>query len=162
MTAATRAAIVAAMRRLLFVLLALLPMAAAAQFLASFPTDSLDIESGGKRYHFTIELALTPEQQAQGLMFRRTLAADAGMLFPHESEQELLMWMKNTLIPLDMVFIRADGTISRIAERAVPQSLTTIASDGPAAAVLEINGGTAARLGLKPGDKVIYKAFKGL
>ncbi len=142
-------------------LLVLLPLAAGAQSLVSFASDSLDIESGGKRHHFTIELALTPEQQAQGLMFRRSLAPDAGMLFPHDSEQELLMWMKNTLIPLDMVFIRADGTISRIAERAVPLSLATISSDGPAAAVLEVNGGTAARLGLKPGDKVIYKAFKG-
>jgi uncharacterized membrane protein (UPF0127 family) len=71
------------------------------------------------------------------------------------------MWMKNTLIPLDMIFIRADGTILRVAERTVPQDLTTVASQGPARAVLEVNGGTASRLGIKPGDRVLYAAFKG-
>jgi uncharacterized membrane protein (UPF0127 family) len=119
----------------------------------------LDIETAGGRRHFTVELAATEDQQVQGLMFRRTLAADAGMLFLYSDDHEIQMWMKNTLIPLDMIFIQADGTVSHIAERAVPRSLEIIPSEGPARAVLEVNGGTAARLGIKPGDHVLYPAF---
>ena len=122
----------------------------------SFDRGQLDIVSGSGRHHFTIELALTPDQQTQGLMFRRELAPDAGMLFLYPSEQSIAMWMKNTLIPLDMIFIKADGTVLHVAERAVPRSLATIPSGGDAKAVLEVNGGIAAKLGIKPGDKVIY------
>jgi uncharacterized membrane protein (UPF0127 family) len=127
-----------------------------AQGSAAFEHGALDIQSADSKHHFAVELATKLDQQEQGLMFRRTLAPDAGMLFLYDSDHEIQMWMKNTLIPLDMIFIRADGTISHIAERAVPQSLAIIGSDGPARAVLEVNGGTAARLGLKPGDRVIY------
>jgi uncharacterized membrane protein (UPF0127 family) len=128
--------------------------------LATFERSELTIVSGGKRHLFQIELAISAEQMAQGLMFRRQIAPDAGMLFLHREERELSMWMKNTFIPLDMVFIAADGRITRIAQRTVPQSLATISSDGPAMAVLELNAGTAERLGIKPGDRVEHPGLR--
>jgi uncharacterized protein len=131
-----------------------------AQAPAVFGHGELDIETAGGRHHFQVELATTQDQQVQGLMFRRTLAPDAGMLFLYDDDHDIQMWMKNTLIPLDMIFIRADGTILNVAERTVPQSLETIASKGPARAVLEVNGGTAARLGIRAGDRILYPAFK--
>ena len=127
-----------------------------AQGTQSFEKAPLTIRSQGRELRFTVELALTPGQMSQGLMYRRALAPDAGMLFLHPQEQELAMWMANTLIPLDMLFIRADGKIHRIQERAVPLSETTISSGGRVKAVLELAGGSAARLGLKPGDMVVF------
>jgi len=128
--------------------------------LQTFERDSLVIETAsGARYPFTVELALDRAQQAQGLMFRRDLAPDAGMLFLYARVREIAMWMKNTLIPLDMLFIAEDGRVVRIAERTVPGSLETIPSGQPVAAVLELNGGTAARLGLAPGDRVLHRSF---
>jgi len=123
---------------------------------AVFDHGELDIQTARAKVHFKVELATRTDQQVQGLMFRRTLAPDAGMLFLYDTDHAIEMWMKNTLIPLDMIFIRADGTIINIAERTVPQSLATIGSAGPARAVLEVNGGTAQRLGIKPGDRVLY------
>lgn len=108
----------------------------------------------GKQHVFKVESAQTPEMRALGLMFRRDLAADAGMLFDFGQAQPVSMWMKNTLIPLDMLFIDADGRIVNIAERTVPGSLAGISSQGPVRFVLELNGGTAARLGLRAGDRV--------
>jgi uncharacterized membrane protein (UPF0127 family) len=140
-----------------FALLVIAPVQAQAP--VAFGRGELDIETARGRHHFVIELATTADQQIQGLMFRRALAPDAGMLFLYEDDHEIQMWMKNTLIPLDMIFIRADGTILSIAERTVPGSLATIPSQGPARAVLEVNGGTAARLGIRPGDRVLYPAF---
>ncbi len=129
--------------------------------LANFERGELEIETGdGTRHVFQIELATTPEQKSQGLMFRRSLAPDGGMLFIYPSVRTITMWMRNTLIPLDMVFIAADGRIVKVAQRTVPMSLATISSGGPAKAVLEVNGGTAARLGLKPGDRVLHPAFQ--
>ncbi len=125
------------------------------------PTEPLSIvTSDGKSHSFRVEIAKSPQEQARGLMFRESLAADAGMLFLHVKEEPQSMWMKNTLIPLDMLFIRADGRISRITERAVPGSLTTISSRGRVLAVLELRGGTVARLGIKTGDRVEHRAFK--
>src|SRR5690606_22038441 len=98
----------------------------------------------------------TPEEQAQGLMFRETLAPDAGMLFVHDRERRLAMWMKNTVLPLDMLFLGYDGTILSIVENTVPFSETVIAPSHPSKAVLELNAGTAARLALAPGDKVLH------
>ena len=98
-------------------------------------------------------------QMAQGLMYRRTLAPDAGMLFDYGAPQPVAFWMKNTLIPLDMIFIGADGAVVDVHERAVPLSLDPIESKVPARAVLEVNGGTVARLGLKVGDVVHYAFF---
>ncbi len=145
--------------RALLLIVAVVASPAQAQ-LATFEKSELAIISGAKRHPFQIELAISSDQMAQGLMFRRQMAPEAGMLFLHQAEQELAMWMKNTFIPLDMVFIAADGRITRIAARTVPQSLATISSEGPAMAVLELNAGTAERLGLKPGDRVDHPAFK--
>ena len=129
---------------------------------ASFERAELVIETAaGGRHRFQVELALTPEQHAQGLMFRRELAEDAGMLFLYRRTGFVSMWMKNTLIPLDMVFIEVDGRIAYVAERTVPQSLASIAPGEPVKAVLELNGGTVARLGIRPGDRVIYPALGG-
>lgn len=132
-----------------------------AQSGAKFDRSSLSIDSGGRTHQFSIELALSAEQQTQGLMWRKTMPADHGMLFVYDRDQEITMWMRNTLIPLDMVFMRADGQITHIRERAVPQSLEVIASNGPARAVLELNGGTVRRLGLKVGDRVVHPRLGG-
>ena len=111
----------------------------------------LTIRSGGREHRFTVEVAATLEQQARGMMFRKAIGDNEGMLFPYDGGQEVAFWMKNTLIPLDMIFIRADGTIVRIAT-AQPLDLTPIPSLEPVAAVLEIRGGRAAELGIKEGD----------
>jgi len=127
---------------------------------AALPTTTLEIVTAGGRHRFKVELALTPEQQSQGLMYRRELAADAGMLFDYGAERGgIAMWMKNTFIPLDMLFIRGNGEILNIAERTVPQSLATIPAAGPARAVLEVNGGTVSRLGIRPGDRIVHPLF---
>ena len=123
-------------------------------------TTELEIDSSGQRHRFTVELARKPEERATGLMFRTEMAADRGMLFDYEREQPVSMWMKNTFIPLDMLFIRADGRIANIAEWTTPRSLEEVASKGAVKAVLELNGGTAARLGLKPGDRVRHALFQ--
>ncbi len=126
----------------------------------TFATSGLVIVSETGRHEFTVELAVTPEQRAQGLMYRRSMAADAGMLFDYSRRAgRASMWMKNTYIPLDMLFIKADGEIESIAERTVPRSLESISSRGPVHGVLELNGGTAARLGIKPGDVVENPLF---
>ncbi len=136
--------------------------AATQQTLQTFATDRLSIETAnGRRLDFEVELALTPEQRAQGLMFRRGLPEMSGMLFVYGKEWDVSMWMKNTVIPLDMLFIKGDGRIVAIAERTVPQSLETISSGQMVAGVLELNGGTAARLGIRPGDRVRHPAFAG-
>ena len=108
-----------------------------------------------------IEIADTPEEKMRGLMFRTSLDDDKGMLFPYGDPQEVTMWMKNTFITLDMVFIRGDGTVHRIEARTEPMSENIIASKGKVTAVLELAGGAAERLGLKAGDKVRHAAFKG-
>lgn len=109
---------------------------------------------------FVVELASTPQSRNTGLMHRRELAADAGMLFDFTKTEAVSMWMKDTLIPLDMLFIKPDGIIANIAERTVPGSLTPIDSKGPVRGVLELNGGTSARMGISPGDKIIHPVFK--
>jgi uncharacterized membrane protein (UPF0127 family) len=111
----------------------------------------LTIRSGTTLHHFTVEVAATPDQQERGLMFRRTLDPDHGMLFPYNPPQEVAFWMKNTWIPLDIVFIRPDGTIARITQ-AKAMDLTPLPSGEPVGAVLEIGGGRAAQLGIKEGD----------
>ncbi len=143
----------------LVTLLAAAPGLVRAQGLETFKTAKLAIVSGAKRNVFTVELALSDRQQIQGLMYRRSLAPDAGMLFDYRTPTRITMWMKNTFIPLDMIFIGADGTVVDIAERAVPQSEEIIPTRKPARAVLEVNGGTAQRLGIKVGDKVESEAL---
>lgn len=115
----------------------------------------LTISSGGATHRFTVEVARTEEEQAYGLMNRNELASDQGMIFPFAQVRQASFWMKDTLIPLDIIFIRADGTIANI-ENAVPLSLDPVMSLGPVAAVLEIPGGRSAELGIKPGDKVTW------
>jgi uncharacterized protein len=116
----------------------------------------LTIRSANGEHHFTVQIAATPEQQEHGLMFVRSLAGDQGMIFPYDPPQNVAFWMKNTLIPLDMVFIRADGTIARIAT-AKPLDETPVPAGEPVAAVLEIRGGRAAELGIREGDRVEWK-----
>lgn len=117
------------------------------------------VTAKGDKRAFDVEIARKPEEQAYGLMNRTSMPKDHGMLFIFNGEAERSFWMKNTLIPLDMLFIRSDGVIHRIHGSAIPNDLTPIFSQGPAVAVLEINGGRAADLGIKAGDRVIHKSF---
>lgn len=142
--------------RLLLLAVLLLPFAAHAM-----PVQALSIQtSAGKMLTFKVEVATTQAEQEHGLMDRSSMPEDHGMLFDFGSVQPIDMWMKNTLIPLDMLFMDAKGKILGIAARTVPMSEAIIASPGPVLAVLELNGGTAERLGIKAGDLVIHPIFK--
>jgi len=124
------------------------------------PTETLTIvNTKGKRSLFTVELAITPKEQMAGLMYRRFLAPDAGMLFVFAKPKIVDFWMKNTVLPLDMVFIRKDGVVDSIARNAVPYSLTNIFSADPVIATLEVPAGTAARLDLQPADRIVASQF---
>ena len=114
----------------------------------------IEIASKNGTHPFNVELALTDDQRARGLMFRKELPDAQGMLFDFKVEQEVGFWMKNTYIPLDMIFIRADGTIRRIAANTEPLSERLVPSEGPIRFVLEVAGGSAKKLGIEPGDKV--------
>jgi uncharacterized protein len=118
----------------------------------------LCIRSGQKSRSFTVEMARTGQQQSQGLMFRTALADDRGMLFPFPDERMASFWMRNTLIPLDIVFIAGDGRIVNIVANATPYSLDHRESLAPVGAVLELRGGLTAQLGIKAGDKVTWAA----
>ena len=150
-------------RRALLTMLALGPMflfrLAEGTDLQKFPTSELTILSANGPHRFKVEFAETPAQMMQGLMFRTSLGPDAGMLFDYKTPIVATMWMRNTLIPLDMLFVDTQGRIINIHERAVPQSLDVIAAAGPVRAVIELNGGTAARLGIAPGDQVKHSIF---
>ncbi len=124
------------------------------------PTERMVILTrDGRRLDFTVEMALTPEQQTIGLMFRPEVKADEGMIFDWGQPRESSMWMRNTLAPLDMVFIAADGRIHRIAERTVPLSLTPVDSRGPVRATLELQGGITEKLDIRVGDRVLHRMF---
>jgi uncharacterized membrane protein (UPF0127 family) len=158
-------------RRYLLVLLAALPLAALplagrAQSVDSgkpqpdLPKESLVIVTrDGVKHAFMVEMAVKPDQQMVGEMFRTSVPEDGGMLFDWRVVQESQMWMKNTLVPLDMVFIKPDGTIRAIAENTVPQSLAVIDSRGPVRATLELAGGLTAKLGIRVGDRVEQRIF---
>jgi uncharacterized protein len=118
----------------------------------------LTISSDGKPHRFTVEVARTAEEQRVGLMNRQQLAPDRGMIFPFDAERVASFWMKNTLIPLDMIFIRADGSITNIEMNTVPLSEEPVYSYEPVTAVLEIPGGRSAELGIKAGDTVKWSA----
>jgi uncharacterized protein len=143
---------------LLLIAAGLFPLSSEAQ-LQRFAKSQLTIVSATGPHRFAVEVAETPAQMEQGLMFRRQLAEDAGMLFDYKKPIMATMWMRNTLIPLDMLFVDAQGRIVNIHERAVPQTDDVIASAAPVRAVIELNGGTAARLGIVPGDKVEHPIF---
>lgn len=118
--------------------------------------------AGGPGHAFDVEVASTDQEKALGLMFRTELKDSEGMLFPYAAPRKISMWMHNTYISLDMIFIREDGTIARIEERAEPLSDRVISSGSAVSAVLEIPGGAAARLGIRPGDKVLHPLFGGI
>ena len=124
-----------------------------------FKRSSLVIDTGARQLKFDVELALNDVERARGLMFRDKLGPYEGMLFDFYREAPVSFWMKNTLIPLDMVFIAGDGTIRHIHANAKPHSTDTIPSEYPVRAVLEINGGSARLLGIRPGDKVKHPIF---
>ncbi len=149
---ALRAAMVAAMLGLLLV-----PSrpAAAAEF------QTLEVVTKNGVYPFSVELAVTPEEHERGLMFRKELPEGRGMLFDFKTEQPVEFWMHNTYISLDIIFIRGDGRILRIAENAEPMSDKHIPSGGPIRGVLEVIGGTAKKLGIAPGDRVAHPIFRG-
>lgn len=125
--------------------------------LSTFPQGSVDIRSGKQNHRFNAWFATTPQQQAQGLMFVTDLPSDRAMLFVQSEPRQMNMWMKNTYIPLDMVFIDGNGRIAKIAAMTQPHSLATISSEVKVSAVLEIRGGEAAKLGLRKGDLVTWK-----
>jgi len=131
---------------------------AAAQEAQDLPRSDLVIVSGDKRLAFRVQWARTPDQLATGLMFRSRLPKREGMLLDYGTPQRASIWMRNTFIPLDIVFIKPDGRIESI-QRGQPLDETTIPSRGPVRAVLELPAGTARRLGIKPGDRVRHTAF---
>jgi uncharacterized protein len=121
----------------------------------------LEIVTKNGVHVFSVEMATTEEEKTTGLMYRKELPDGKGMLFDFSPEQQVSMWMKNTYIPLDMIFIRADGRILRIAENTEPLSTKIIPSGGPAKGVLEVIAGTAQKYGIQPGDRVAHPLFNG-
>ncbi|MGE0753548.1 MAG: DUF192 domain-containing protein [Alphaproteobacteria bacterium] len=127
-----------------------------------FETETVTLRTQGGDKRFQVEIARTPEQQQHGLMFRENLADDAGMLFLFRKPDVISMWMMNTLIPLDMLFINRNGVIIHIAENTTPESSDIISSEKPALAVLEIKGGGAAAHGIAVGDILDHPYFLGI
>ena len=126
----------------------------------SMEQQTLEIASKSGVHVFAVDLAVTDEERQRGLMFRRSLPESYGMLFDFKRDQDVSMWMKNTFVSLDMIFIRSDGRILRIAESTEPQSERIIPSGGPVRAVLEVVGGTAKKLGIEAGDRVAAPALR--
>ena len=162
---------IATPRRALLVACAALGMAAAGSAAAQegpepkaaqrmLPAVALTIVGGGgARHDFSVEIARTPREQQVGLMFRTTVSDHGGMLFTWPQPIKSSMWMENTLVPLDMVFIKSDGTIDSIAENTVPRSLAVVSSDGVVGSTLELQGGLTAKLGITVGDRVVSTAL---
>jgi uncharacterized membrane protein (UPF0127 family) len=142
-------------------MLALFALASFGGMASAAEMQSLEIATKSGVRMFEVEIAKTDKERETGLMYRKELADGRGMLFDFTPEQEVSMWMKNTILSLDMIFIRADGRILRIAENTEPQSLRIISSGGPAKAVLEVIAGTAKKYGIAPGDRVAHPMFKG-
>ena len=148
-------------RSALFLALELLawPLAAGRAPAAEQGTLEIATQSGVRT--FAVELAVTDEERAKGLMFRTEVPDGYGMLFDFKREQQVSMWMKNTLVSLDMIFIRDNGRIARIAENTEVRSEKIIESGAPVRAVLEVVAGTARKYGIAPGDKVAYPSLSG-
>ncbi len=121
--------------------------------------DTLVLKTNTGEHSYDVEVARTDRERALGLMFRRTMPKTNGMLFVYEPPQGVVMWMRNTYIPLDMIFIDGQGRVHRIETNTEPFSTDIIPSEGVVAGVLELNAGEAAKIGLKPGDRVIYPGF---
>jgi len=134
-------------------------LAGAASAQTPLKVEPLDVTTAKGVYHFQVEIADTDATRERGLMFRKSLAGDRGMLFDFKRSQAVAFWMKNTLIPLDMVFIGADGRIVSIARNAKPMDETAIGSGGEVLGVLELRGGRAAEIDAEPGDKVRERIF---
>lgn len=149
------------MRAILLCALFVFSHAAFAQTAAppKLPASTLTIETTSGIHYFMVEMALSAAQRERGLMFRDDLGSNEGMLFTSGSDEKIAMWMKNTKLPLDMIFISADGIVAKIAENAEPQSLKVISSDMPVRAVLEVKAGTVRRLQIKPGNNVRNALF---
>jgi uncharacterized protein len=125
----------------------------------SFEEAPLTIDAKSGQFEFQVEMAVNPEQRGRGLMFREDLAEDRGMLFDFGRMQQASMWMRNTYVPLDMLFIDADGRITQIAADVQPLSDAVIASRKPVRAVLELRAGVTAKLGIEPGDRLVHPMF---
>jgi uncharacterized membrane protein (UPF0127 family) len=139
-----------------FALMLLLPPAPA----FAFGTGTVTLKTDSGPHSFNIEIANTGGERALGLMYRRELAADAGMLFLYDPPQPITMWMRNTILPLDMIFIGTDGRVHRIESRTEPFSTEIISSEGTVQGVLEVNAGTADKIGLKVGDEVDFPGLR--
>mgnify|MGYP000265352216 CR=1 FL=1 len=144
-----------------FALVVMLAVASFAAVPVTFAAETvpLTVETSDGAHEFQVEMAVTPSERGRGLMFRQSMAADAGMLFDFGVDEEASMWMQNTYIPLDMIFILADGTVHRVARDTTPFSTEIITSKGPVRAVLELNAGTAKKIGLKRGDTIRHPMF---
>ena len=142
-------------------LIALAPQDKASGAADAFSRGELVIETASGPLRLDVEIARTSEQRSQGLMFRTSLEADSGMIFLYETPREVSMWMKNTILSLDLVFIAEGGRITRIVANTTPMSEATISSRGPVRAVLELLAGAAQRLAIKPGDRVRLDDFTG-
>ena len=127
---------------------------------ASVKSELSIITSNGSKHNFLVEVAKTEEEKKIGLMFRKTLAKNAGMLFLYKREALRLMWMKNTFIPLDILFIDKNGVLKRVVKRTIPHSLATISSRQSVLAVLELRGGITSSLEIKKGDRIEHPAFE--
>lgn len=135
---------------------------AAAAVIPAEPTakaEQIAVETASGERAFSVEVVRKEKERNRGLMFRHEMANDHGMLFDYDPPQKISFWMKNTFIPLDIIFIGADGRVLNIAESTTPLSLERLPAAGEARGVLEINGGLSAKLGIKPGDKVRHALF---
>jgi uncharacterized membrane protein (UPF0127 family) len=145
---------------LVFAFVCLKPFAGLALEAPLSKIEPVTVATESDAFMFTVEIADTEELRTRGLMFRQRLPEDRGMLFDFETPRQVSMWMKNTYISLDMLFIREDGKIAYIAENTVPKSLDTIGVSEPVLAVLELAGGTTRRLGIRAGDTVYHRLFR--
>ncbi|MBX5158960.1 DUF192 domain-containing protein [Rhizobium sp. NZLR8] len=145
-----------AIRSAILALFFMLALPALAEEQVGFDKEPLLIQTAaGKVLHFTVEIASTPDQRAYGLMFRKVMADDAGMIFDFDEPRRVTMWMENTILPLDMLFADDTGTIRHIKEKAVPYSRDIIDSMGEVKYVVELNAGIASKFGIKPGDRIV-------
>lgn len=147
------------MRALAWIAPIVIALLAAAGPARSLDVQTVEIASKTGVHVFSVEIATTDDERMKGLMFRKELPEGRGMLFDFKQEQDVSMWMRNTYISLDMLFIRRDGTIQRIAENTEPLSEKIISSGGPVFAVIEVIAGTARKMGIEPGDRVAGPMF---
>jgi len=151
---------------LMLVLGAVGPLAACAQtaavpVTAEGPLEPLRVMASGQAHDFKVEIADDEAERTKGLMFRETLLADHGMLFLFPDEAERSFWMRNTILPLDIIYVSKTGQVVSIQKNAIPYDKTPLPSYGEAAAVLEINGGLSDQLGIRPGDRIEHRFFDG-